>query len=334
MRLDDFHRQLDADPPTLILLYGEESFLIEQTVNKIRTVIIGSTRDDFNDHRFSGKTCTAAAVIDAACTYPVFASRKLVTVHGFDQMPSREQEQLVSYLQQPAPETCLLLVADKIDSRKKFFLEFKKKGVVLKFDPLKDGEIPDFVSRRLRDQGIRISRDALDLLCSLLNNKLHEIEAELDKLVLYVGERQKITVVDVEAIVSRGRTESVFDLGTAIGGGDMARALMLVRRFAAAAEPPLLVLNLITGHFRLLWKIRSLQSDNVSVADIARNVARPPFVVKRLLEQSRRFSRLDFINAYRLFVETDLALKSSGGESAALLEQMVIHLIHDKQKPG
>lgn len=334
MRLDEFYRQLDLDPPPLILLHGEETCLIEQTVNRVRTVVIGDTRDDFNDHRFNGKSSTAAAIIDAACTYPVFAPRKLVVVHGVDQMPSHEQERMISYLQQPAPETCLLLVAEKIDSRKKFFLEFKKKGAVLKFDPLKNSDLPDFVSRRLQGQGITISRDALDLLCALLNNKLHDIEAELDKLILYIGERQQIQILDVEAIVSRGRTESVFDLGTAIGCGDMVRALTLLRRFATAAEPPLLVLNLITGHFRLLWKIRSLQNRNASVADIARRVGRPPFAIRGLMEQARRFSRHDFINAYRHFVETDLALKSSGRESGALLEHMVIQLIQTKQKPG
>lgn len=333
MRLDDFYRQLEVAPPSLILLYGEETYLIEQTVKRIRAAVIGTATDHFNDHRFGGKGSTAAAILDAAYTYPVLAPRKLVTIHGFDQMSAHEQDNLISYLDQPAPETCLLLVAGKIDSRRKFFLEFKKKGVVFKFDPLKDGDVPDFARRGLQRRGVKISRDALDLLCTLLSNNLHEVEAELDKLVLYVGERQQITITDVEAIVSRGRTESVFELGTAIGLGNMARALTLVRRFAAASEPPLLVLNLITGHYRLLWKVRSLQSRNVPVADIAKSVGRPPFVVKRLVEQGRRFSRRDFINAYQLFVDTDLAIKSSGGDPEALLERMVIRLIGDKRQP-
>ncbi len=333
MRLDDFYRQLEVNPPSLILLYGEEAYLIEQTVKRVRAAVIGAEKDDFNDHRFGGKQSTAESVLDAAHTYPVFAPRKLVTVHGFDQMSAHEQDKLTSYLNQPSPETCLLLVAEKIDSRRKFFQEFKKKGVVFKFDPLKDAEIPDFARRGLQRRGVRISRDALELLCSLLNSNLHEVEAELDKLVLYVGERQQISITDVEAIVSRGRTESVFELGTAIGLGNMARALTLVRRFAAASEPPLLVLNLITGHYRLLWKIRSLQSRNAPVTDIVKSVGRPPFVVKRLVEQGKRFSRRDFINAYQLFVETDLAIKSSGGDPEALLERMVMRLIRDKKKP-
>ncbi len=330
MRLDDFFRQLDDDLPPLILLYGEEVYLLHQVHQRIRSTIFGTTKDDFNDHLFHGKGARAEDILDAATTYPVFAPRKLVTVKDFHLLPVQEQDKLSDYLERPLEQTCLLLIADKIDSRRKFFQQFKKKGVVLKFDPLADREIPDFVRRAVQQRGIRISRDALDLFCSLVSNSLHEIEGELDKLFLYIGERREIGVDDVETIVSRGRSESVFALGEAIAKGDLIRALTLLRRFAAASEPPLLVLNLITGHYRLLWKIRALDHQQCAAADIARQVGRPPFVVQRLLEQARRFSRRRFIAAYDLFIHTDLAMKSRGGDAEALLELMVIRLIRDK----
>jgi DNA polymerase III subunit delta len=330
MRLDDFYRQLDVEPPPLILLYGEEDYLLQQAHQRIRSAIFGTTRDEFNDHQFHGKGARAEDIIDAATTYPVFAPRKLVTVKDFHLLAAAEQDKFSAYLERPVEQTCLLLIAEKIDGRRKVFQLFKQAGVVLKFDPLTDRELPEFVRRAVQKRSVRISRDALDLLCSLVSNSLHEIEGELDKLVLYIGDRQEIGVDDVETIVSRGRSESVFALGEAIAGGDLIRALTLVRRFAAASEPPLLVLNLITGHYRLLWKIRALDSRQCNVADIARQVGRPSFVVPRLLEQARRFSRRQFMAAYELFIHTDMAMKSSGGDAEALLELMVIRLIRDK----
>jgi len=330
MRLDDFYRQLDEDPPALILLYGDEDYLLQQAHQRVRTAIFGTTKDDFNDHQFHGKGARAEDIIDAASTYPVFAPRKLVTVKDFHLLAAQEQDKFSDYLERPVEQTCLLLIAEKIDSRRKFFQQFKKKGVVLKFDPLTDRETPDFVRRAVQQRGIKISREVLDLFCSLVSNSLHEIEGELDKLALYIGERREIGADDVETIVSRGRSESIFALGEAIAKGDLIRALTLVRRFAAASEPPLLVLNLITGHYRLLWKIRALDSQQCAAADIARQVGRPPFVVQGLLVQARRFSRRHFIAAYELFIHTDLAMKSSGGDAEALLELMVIRLIRDK----
>jgi DNA polymerase-3 subunit delta len=330
MRIEEFYRQLEVEPPPLILLYGAEAYLLQQVQQRIRTAIFGTDKDDFNDHQFHGKGARAEVIIDAASTYPVFAPRKLVTVKDFHLLAVAEQDKFCAYLERPLEQTCLLLIAEKIDSRRKFFQQLKKKGVVLRFDPLADREIPDFIRREAQQRGIRIGRDALDLLCSLVSNSLHEIEGELDKLVLYIGERREIAVEDVETIVSRGRSDSIFALGEAIAKGDLVRALTLVRRFAAASEPPLLVLNLITGHYRLLWKIRALESRQCAAADIARQVGRPPFVVQGLLAQARRFSRRHFIAAYELFIHTDLAMKSSGGDAEALLELMVIRLIRDK----
>jgi DNA polymerase-3 subunit delta len=330
MRHDDFYSQLEVDPPALILLYGEEDYLLNQAHQRIRSAIFGTTRDDFNDHQFHAKGARAEEILDAASTYPVFASRKLVTVKDFHLLAASEQDKFSAYLEDPLEQTCLLLIADKIDNRRKFFQLFKKKGVVLKFDPLGDRELPVFVRRAVQQRGVTISRDGLDLFCSLVSNSLQEIESELDKLALYIGKRQEMNVDDVEAIVSRGRSESVFALGEAVARGDLVCAMTLVRRFAAASEPPLLVLNLITGHYRLLWKIRALASQHCVVNDIARQVGRPPFVVQRLLEQARRFSRRHFMAAYELFIETDLAMKSSGGSAGSLLELMVIRLIRDK----
>jgi len=330
MRLDDFYRQLEVDPPALILLYGEEAYLLEQAHQRIRSAIFGTSKDDFNDHQFHAKGVRVEEILDAASTYPVFAPRKLVTVKDFQLLAAAEQDKFSAYVEHPLEQTCLLLIADKVDNRRKFFQQFKKKGVVLKFDPLTDRELPDFVRRAVQQRGVKISRDGLDLFCSLVSNSLHEIEGELDKLLLYLGRRREIGVDDVETIVSRGRSESVFELGEAIAKGDLVRALTLVRRFAAASEPPLLVLNLITGHYRLLWKIRALDSQHGDASDIARQVGRPPFVVQRLLGQARRFSRRHFMAAYELFIQTDMAMKSSGGDAGALLELMVIRLIRDK----
>ncbi|NOY12929.1 MAG: DNA polymerase III subunit delta, partial [Deltaproteobacteria bacterium] len=40
----------------------------------------------------------------------------------------------------------------------------------------------------------------------------------------------------------------------------------------------------------------------------------------------KRFSRKDFQRAYELFLETDLAIKSSGADAGALLESLMLRL--------
>ena len=325
---DELYRKLRSrQVPELILLCGEEAYLIQQAARAVRRAVLTADVDDFNDTQFDGKDATGSEILEAALTFPVFAEKRLVTVKNSHQLKAAELDILLPYLEQPAPETCLLFVAEKIDKRRKFFQQFKKYGALIEFKPLSDREIPRYIKTTLRQDNISITTDAVDLFCSMVGNNLHEIHAELDKLVTYLGSVTKIEVKDVQAVVSRGRAENIFELGNAVGRGDIASALTLVARLEAAGEAPLKILSLLVRHFRQLWKVRELQAKHQPVNDIAKVAGVPYFVVDGLIQQGKKFSRLDFVRAHELFLETDLAMKSSGADSAALLENLIVRLV-------
>jgi len=318
--------------PPLILLYGQEAFLVAKAVRMLRIAVLDVEKDDFNDHQFNAREASAGSILEAVMTLPVFASRKLVTVKDAHQLSVETMDELLPYLEAPINETCLLLIADKIDSRRKFFQQFKKYGTVVEFKSVAERELPHFVRNELEQRNIKISNDAVDLFCGLVSVSLYEVHAELDKLINYIGERDFVDVKDIEAVVSRGRLENVFELGRVVGQGNVARALVLVSRIHAAGEPPLRTLALLVRHFRQLWKVRELQAQNCPSKEIVKIAAVPPFVVDGLIQQGKRFSRLDFISAFDLFLETDLAMKSSGADASALLDYLVLRLTKIKDK--
>ncbi len=328
MNADDLYRKLRSKQvPTLLFLYGQEPYLIQQVARTVRRAVLPNDKDDFNDNQFYGKEAAAEQILEAAMTYPVFAEKRLVTVKDAHQLPAAELEKLLPYLQDPVPETCLLFIADKIDSRRKFFQQFKKYGDLVEFKPLSDREIPQYIRNSLNRQDIKISADAIDLFCSMVGGNLHEIHAELNKLLTYIGDATLIDIVDVQAVISRGRAENIFELGNAVGRGDTAKALTLIMRLSAAGEAPLKILSLLVLHFRRLWKVRELQVQNRSAHEIAKVAGVPPFVVDGLIRQGKKFSRKDFLRAFELFLETDLAMKSSGADAGALLDNLILRLV-------
>jgi DNA polymerase-3 subunit delta len=308
-------------------LYGAEPYLIQRAVRLVRKAVLVVDNDDFNDNQFTGRETTAGQILEAVLTLPVFAERRLVTIRDAQHLPAAEMEQLIDYLQQPVAETCLLLTADKIDSRRKFFQSFKKHGLIIEFKPLAEKNIAAHVRQVLEQREVSISADALRLFSSMVSTSLHEIHAEIDKLINYIGTAQLVDIKDVQAVVSRGRAENVFELGNAVGRGDSAKALTLALRLSSAGEPPLRVLSLLVRHFRQLWKVRELQVQKASTQDIARIAGVPFFVVEGMVQQGKRFSRRDFVQAHELFLETDLAMKSSGADPAALLESLILRLV-------
>ena len=333
MTADELLQKLRSNQiPELIFLYGQEPYLLQRAAKAVRRAVLTADSDDFNDNLFYGKEVTAAQITEAALTLPVFAPRRLVTVKDAQQIPAAELDGLLAYLKDPAPETCLLFIADKIDSRRKFYQQFKKVGSLIEYKPLAERDLPRHIRRFLDERDYRISADSLDLFCSLVGPNLHEVHSELEKLLTYLGDRTLIDIVDVEAVVSKGRAENIFELGNAVGRGDAAKALTLVKRLVDAGEAPLKVLSLLVRHFRQLWKVRELQANRVSPREIAGAAGVPFFIVDGLIAQGKRFSRDDFRQAFEAFLETDLAMKSSGADAEALLESLLLGLVNSKRK--
>ncbi len=331
MNADELYRKLRSQQvPELIFLYGQESYLVQKAARSVREAVLPEGQDDFNDNQFYGKDVTAELILEAAMTYPVFAEKRLVTVKDAHQLPAAELEKLLPYLQNPVPQTCLLFIADKIDNRRKFFQQFKKNGTLVEFKPLSEREVPRYIRHLLSQGEVRISADGLDLFCSMMDGNLHEVHAELDKLLTYIGSATLIEVKDVQAVVSRGRAENIFELGNAVGRGDVAKALTLVMRLSAAGEAPLKILSLLTRHFRQLWKVREMQVQNYPEKEIAKVAGVPFFVVADMIRQGKKFSRNDFYRAFELFLETDLAMKSSGADAEALLDSLILRLVRKK----
>ncbi|HKJ05069.1 MAG TPA: DNA polymerase III subunit delta [Geopsychrobacteraceae bacterium] len=317
--------------PELLLVYGQESFLVERIVQQVKSAVLPEGTEDFNFTQFSAKDALAEEIISTALTLPVFSERRLVLIKNVQQLPATTQDQLLEYLQNPASETCLLLTGEKIDSRRKFFQTLRKRGAAVEFKPLYENQLPAFVREQLSLDNFDITGDALTLFCSRVGTNLQEVRTELGKLQTYLGALRLIDVVDVQAVVSKVRSENVFDIGNAVARGETGKAFSLSKKLIEEGEAPLKILSLLVRHYRQLWKLRELQVKGKNQKEMASLVGLPPFFVDGMLTQAKRFSSLDFRRAFNLFLETDLAMKSSGANPGSLLEALLLNLAQKKR---
>ncbi len=324
----ELNRALDQGQiPTLLFLYGEETYLRDRSLERLRDFLVPADARDFNFNIFYGKDVLVETLVDTARTFPVFASHRLIVVKDAQNLSAGQLDQLLPYLQHPVDETILVFVADKIDGRKKFFQEFKKNGELVEFKQPYDNQIPAFVREHARSAGKSFTEEGMALFCRRVSNNLQEIDGELTKLYGYLGKADLIDVADVRAVVSDTRVESVFDLTNALGNRNAAEALRLLRRLHDEGTASLLILSMLTRHYRQLWKIQELLNQNVARKDIPRQVGVNPYFADGLIRQAGRFSARQFRRIFELFLHTDLALKSSGADAEALMEELVLNLV-------
>ena len=310
--------------PSLLLLFGEENYFVTEAVRLVTDAVVPAESRDFNLAVFHGRGLQPRELLEQAQTFPVFSPRRLVLLKNVEEVPAEQLEHLLPYLEDPVPETVLLVAGGKLDTRRKFFKKFKEVGVFIEFKRVYDNQLPNFIRDLAKQRDVGFTAAALALFCKRVGTNLSEASGELEKLISYMGDRSLIEEDDVAAVVTDARVESVFDLTDALGEGRRAEALRLLGRLLDEGQAPLMVLAMLTRHFRQLWKTKELVDRDTPQKDISRRVGISPYFLKGLIRQSSYYGPAEYRLFFERFLETDLALKSSGGDPRALLEGLIL----------
>jgi DNA polymerase-3 subunit delta len=299
----------------LYCVCGEESYLAERAVDRLLALVVDPAFRDFNQDIFYGNEVRGDEVLTAANTLPVFVQHRVVLVRRAGEMSAAALDACSSYLDNPCPSTLLLLVAQKVDGRKRFFAELKKRDLLVEYRRPYENQLPVFIRQEFHQRGKSVGADASAMLVALAGTDLRELASQIEKACIYVGERQQVTAADIREVVSAARIDSVFELPNALGSRDLQRALRVLTTILRDGESPVMLVGAIVRHFRQLWVLRQLHGKRLSAADIQKQSGVPPFFFKGMLEQALRFSEREYRGIFGALYSADLALKGMGGDT-------------------
>jgi DNA polymerase-3 subunit delta len=309
-------------------VFGKERFLVARTVTAIREAVLEERTRAFNLDVIDCKEASRPGerIAAAARTLPMLAHRRLVLAKDADELDAADFEALTEYLAEPSPTSCVVLVAETADQRRKFFTQLKKVGVVAKYEPLYERQLRPFVDGEARRAGVTLEPGAAELLVQVIGADLAQLASALEQLSLYASPRTRITVADVEEIVAETRQHSVFDLANAVGDGDARRALHQLGRMLAAKEPAVKILFMLTRHFRQLFTARDLDGRGAGRDELAQALGIPPFFVEGLVKQARKLKPGRFQRSFEVLYQADRALKGSKLGDELVLERVILEL--------
>ena len=309
------------------LLWGAETLLLDRALAEIEKQALLGAMVEFNCDRFRARDASAAEVAAAAQTLPMMAERRLVVLKELDAWRAEEQEKLVPCLEKPSPQTCLVLVAEEVDGRRKLAKAVSAAGALVEFKHPYPAQLPALIKEMAAQQGKSIEADAVDLLIELKGNNLQMLAQELEKLALYVDPNPTITREHVAESVADTKLSVVFEFTDAVGERNAEKALRVFGRMMETGEAPLAVLGMVARHFRLIWKIQALKQERKSVAEMAQETGLNRFILeKTYLAQAKNFQPADLGRLSSALADLDFALKSSVSDRAALFERTVMEL--------
>jgi DNA polymerase III subunit delta len=308
----------------LYFLYGDETFLIDEALASIEHTTIGDGMRDFNLNTFYGGETDASQIRDAVETLPMMSPVRLVVVKDAQDLSEKQWDSMMNLVDDPVSTTAFVCIASKIDKRKKHVKRFIEKGVVVEFKRPYDNQIPDWIRTLAKKHELKMTADAVSLFHQLVGSNLQDINAELGKLVQFLGGRKQASVDDVLKAVSRIRLDSVFDLTDAIGRNDRARALDCLVNLLDNGQNEVGVLALISRHVRILKLVSDGMREGLSGPRLSSRAGVSPYFLRSYVEQARAWSDRKIERTFQALLDTDRALKSSPIASHIWLENFII----------
>src|SRR5262249_22227033 len=101
---------------------------------------------------------------------------------------------------------------------------------------VEEGEAVRWLTDFCTAQDVKIDADAARELVDALGGDMMMISNELDKLILYVGAKKRITLGDVETMVLAAKQRSLYELTDAISARDRTRALQMLDAILASGD--------------------------------------------------------------------------------------------------
>jgi DNA polymerase-3 subunit delta len=253
----------------------------------------------------------------------MFSERRAVLVKRAEQLKADALEAMLPYIQNPSPGTCLLMTGVKIDQRKKFFLELKKHGVLVEYKRFYDNKLSGFIQSEAVVQGKPIETAAAELLAALIGNNLQELSSQIEKLAVYAGTKQRITVDDVKTMASSSKAFTAFELAKFLGLRDLPNSIKSLDALFLNGEDAPMMIGALTRHFRQLWRVRELLDKKMSSGDIGRELSINAFFLGDIVAQARNFTRRELKRIFEEFYRCDVASKT-GGQPFTLLHGLIM----------
>ncbi len=307
---------------SVYLLYGEEDYLKNQYKKNLRKAILPED-DTMNFTLFEGKGIDPGEIIEQAETLPFFAEHRLIQVEdsGFFRSASPE---LSDYLPRMPKESILLFVESQVDRRGKLFRTVQSLGYATELKRQDEKTLSTWVLGRVRREGKKITKDALDLFLTDTGDDMEKIDTELNKLLSYTLDEEAITRERVEEVCSPGTEDRIFDMVRAVAGRDQKRALDLYYDLLALKEAPLRILYQLGRQFNQLLEMKDLRSQGLNDAAIGDRMHLSPYIIKRNLKETAGLDEKKLISAVKDCVESEEDIKTGRADERLAVEMLIV----------
>src|SRR5690349_5849222 len=330
---------------------GDETFFRKRCREAILEHLVPPDLRDFSLFEFDLGETGLTEILDRARTPSLMAPFQVFFIRGVKNLFGRGSNEeklgaIEEYCKSPNPDALLIFVADHIsipadvrrmDMNDKERYERIRETLgqfcgIVELARVEESEAVRWVADYCATRDVKMDNDGARELVDALGGDMMMISNELEKLILYVGEKKRITLGDVETMVLAAKQRSLYELTDAISSKDRVRALEVLDAILSSGDGE----EASIGHVYMLAKTfrqmliileRNVRDQRMLWAALWQGFRVPPFAADDIIKQARRYkSKRELTRGIRLIAKADLAIRSNPVSKRLVLEKLVMDL--------
>jgi DNA polymerase-3 subunit delta len=317
-------------------IWGEESYLKEYYVKKLKEKLAGGAFSDFNFHQYEAKNSSMDDILQDAQTLPMMSDYTFILVHDYPLNKSSADVDALKEFFKDIPETCVLVFwFDNIDVDPKKESKWKtieglfaKAGCSAQLEKRSESDIAKLIVASAKKRNCTIDGSNARYLISVSGNDIQTLFSELEKICAYASGRE-ITKQDIDSLAVKSLQARVYDLSKFILASNGDGAYSVLNTLFAQKEEPISILAVISSCYIDMYRVKCAKAANVNENEIASiySYKGREFLIRNASRDCRNISFEALRQSIDALQKADELMKSSSVDKNVLLEQTIAKLL-------
>ena len=302
--IEELERQLNSGKlSSIYLLYGEEKYLIENDIKKIKK-IFGDLIKGINYILLDENNIDE---IISDIETPAFGySKKLIIVKdtGLFKKDGKKKnvkavsirEKLNEYIKNNIDiinEMAVVIFTEDDVDKNELFKTIDKIGCTCKFDYQKPIELQKRIKAICQAYKVNIDNFTLQYFIESCGTSMQDLINEIRKLIEYVGINGTIKNEDIDKLSIKQIDSVIFDLTDNLGKKNIKNAMEVLQNLLYLKEPIQKILVTLYNHFKKLYLIKLALKYNKDVTQVLNLKPNQTFLVSKYKNQASYFNEKD-----------------------------------------
>jgi len=314
---------------------GEEDYLKQEAILLLKKILVAPGAEQFDFNLLYAEDTSAREAISLLETRPFISEKRLIVIREMDGFLESELKEIIEYLRKPVSYACLILMTEKVKggaSDRSLYRDIASLCETVIFWRLFDSDIPGWIEDRVVGEGKIITSEASHYLVAEVGNNLLDLSGEIEKLLIYTGDRRQITLDDIRKLIGHSRSDSIFDLLRAVTRKNLKQSMMLLSKLIENGEDPAWILVRLANRIRQIIRAKELLDQEVAPLEIVKELGLHPFFDKDFPSEVRNFNWKELLNNLRTLLQADWEVKVGKKPAQLALELAILSLCGEKKR--